>query len=292
MHLRLAACASLILVVLAAPAAARAADTVRPSSDSRTISVPPGERAGLALRCPGSSVALGAAVTRRGRGVTVHRSVPGTDAGSWRFQASNTAAGARRLSAVIRCVRLELPSGVSGVRLMVSTRRTAAFAIPAGGSTNLDVRCARGWIPTGYGLQAGADAADVRVAQSFPDPREWGFTLENTGGDAARARVAVRCLRRIVTGSRGGSETTLRFVVSHPLFTNRVGPGSRSFSHACASRQFATATGVVLDEADDIVLRDSHPAGTRSGVWSFRQASGTEVVESKLVCLGLSPRFR
>ena len=292
MLLRLAAGAALIVLVLAAPAAARAADTVRPSAVSGSASVPAGSSAGLTLRCPGSSVALNAAVTRQGTGTTVRRSVPGEDAASWRFRLRNEAGGARRVDATLRCVRLVVPNGVSGVRLRVSTRRPPAFAIPAGATSSVDIRCAPGWVPTGYGLEAGHDAADIRVAGAFPDAREWSFTLENTGSDAARARLSVRCLKRVVTGSRGGSPTTLRFLLDHPLFTDQVGPGSRSVSHSCSSRQFALATGVVLDAADDIVMRGSHPAGARRGVWSFRQPSGTEAVETKLVCLGLSPRFR
>jgi hypothetical protein len=292
MLLRLAAFAALILLVLAVPAAAQAADTVRPSAVSGSASVPAGGSRGLTLRCPGTSVALNAAVTRQGPGTTVRRSAPGDDAGSWRFRLRNDADGARRVEATLRCVRLEVPSGVSGAGLMVSTRRPPAFTIPPGGSSSVDVRCARGWLPTGYGVGAGADAADVKVAFAFPDAREWSFTLENTGSDPALASVSVRCLRRIVSARRGGSPTELRFLLDHPFFTNSVGPGARAFSHSCSSRQFALATGVVLDPADDIVMRDSHPAGARRGVWSFRQPSGTEEVDSKLVCLGLSPRFR
>ena len=279
-------------MVLAAPGTAVAADTVQPSSVGGSVTVPPGATRALTLRCPTRAVALNAAVSRRGSGVTVRRSLPGNDASSWSFRASSEASGPRRLGAIIRCVRLALPSGVSGVQLMVATRRPPAVAIPPGASTSLDVRCARGWIPTGYGIGAGAAAADVRVANAFPDQREWSFTLENTGSDAARASVHVRCLRRVVGGRRGGSATTLRFEASNPFFTDQVGPGSSSFSHACASRQFSVATGIVLDPADDIVMRDSHPSGPREGVWRLRQASGTEAVDSKLVCLGRRQHFR
>jgi hypothetical protein len=291
MRLCLAACAALILVLLVAPGAAFAADTVRPSYEGETVSVPGNGSAALTLRCPGSSVALNAAVSRRGSGVTVRRSLPGTDAASWSFRASNAASGPRRLSALIRCVRLAVPSGVSGVRLTVATRRPPGFAIPAGGTADADVRCAPGFVPTGYGLQAGADAGNVHVTRAVPSARAWSFTLENTGAAAADASLQVRCLRQTVNARRGGAPTSLRFRVSRPSFENSGIPTGDGFTHRCARRQFSLAAGVSFDPRADIVLDESFAASERFGVWLFRRSQTSETIRSSIVCLRRGSRF-
>jgi hypothetical protein len=280
-----------LAALLAVPAAARAADVVRPSSVSQATVVPAGGARTLALRCPTAAVALNAAVTRHGSGVSLRRSVPGADAGSWRFRLANASGARRRAAAVLRCVRLEVPAGISGVHLNVSTRRRPAVAIPAGGTADVGVRCHRGWGATGYALQPGADAGDIRIAAAVPSASGWSFTLENTGAALADTNLSVRCLKRDVSGRRAGAATTLRFVLARPTFENRVRSGAGGFSHTCARRQFAVATGLSLDPDDDIVMRGSFPSAGDTGVWSFRHSGAAESVESSLVCLTRGARF-
>jgi hypothetical protein len=291
MRLSLAACASLILVVLVPPAAALAADTVRPSYEGESVSIPPGATRGLTLDCPAGAVALNAAVSRRGSGVTVRRSTPGVEAGSWSFRASNRTSGRRRMSAIVRCVRLTTPAGVSGVQLLVRTLMPPGFDIPAGGTADRQVRCPRGWVPTGYGIHAGADAGAVNVSRAVPDARGWSFTLENSGAAAAEASLKVRCLRRTVTGSRGGTPTSLRFRFSRPRFDNSGIPSGDGFTHRCGRRQFSLAAGVAFHPQADIVLDESFAASERLGVWLFRRSDTTEDIRSWIVCLRRGSRF-
>jgi hypothetical protein len=289
---RLAACIALSTALLAAPAGASAADVVTPSSVAASTTVPARGSSTLTLRCPASAVALNAAVTRRGAGVTVRRSLPGRDAGDWRFRlAAAEGARLRGVRAVLRCVRLELPNGVSGARLVVSTRRPPAVEIPAGASTAVEVRCARGFVGTGYGLDAGG-GRDVRIAAASPLARGWSFRLENIGSSPAAARLHVRCLQRTVSARRGGVPTELVFQVARRAFSNRVGPGAaRIFSHSCLAGEFSVATGSVVDPADAIVLSGSHPLRSRSGRWAFRRASAGDRVRSSLVCLSRRTQF-
>lgn len=289
---RSAACISLAAALLAVPAAAHAQDVVKPSSVEASTTVPAGGASTLTLRCPSTAVALNAAITRQGEGVNVRRSAPGSGPRDWSFRLT-AAAGARGrgASAVLRCVSVEVPDGVSGVRLFVSTRKHPGISIPAGSSTSVQPRCGGGYAGTGYGLDRGA-RDDVRVAAAVPTAHGWNFRLENTGAASATAALSVRCLKRAATGRRAGAPTTLRFQVARPEFQNDVGPvADRGFSNACTRRQFSVAAGVSFDWRDDIVLGRSHPAGPWAGVWSFRQATGTEKVRSFLVCLGRRTQF-
>lgn len=288
---RPAACAALLAVFLTATTAAHAADVVRPSSVSRTTFVPAGGSATLALTCPAGAVALNAAVEQQGPGVRMRRSMPGETANTWRFRLANAARGPRQAAAVLRCVRLEVPNGISGVQLAVKTRNESGVRVPAGGTSDVSLRCGPGWAATGYGLEPGADAARIRLAAAIPAARGWDFTVENTGSRLARTGVRVRCLKRDVPGRRGGEATRLRFALARPSFEDSVGPGSDDFAHDCGRRQFAVATGVSLDPADDIRLVRSFPDGGGSGVWAFRQAGAPQTVQSSLVCLGRGSRF-
>jgi hypothetical protein len=292
MSKRLAACISVTIPLLAAPAGAHAEDVVQPVSVSAATTVPAGGASTLTLRCPETGVALNAAVTRQGAGVSVRRSGPGRDSNDWRFRLT-AAEGARSrgVRAVLRCVGLALPRDVSRARLDVSTQRPPAVEIPAGSSTAVRIGCARGFVGTGYGLERGA-RQDVTIAEAVPGARGWSFRLENTGASPASARLSVRCLKRVVGARRGGARTRLTFRVARPEFRNQVGPGSgRGFSNACTRRQFSVATGVSFDWRDDIALGRSHPAAPWAGVWTFRQASGTEEVRSFLVCLARRTQF-
>jgi hypothetical protein len=289
---RIALCTSLTVALLAAPAGALAADVVVPSSVAGSTTVPAGGSTTLTLRCPSAAVALNAAVTRLGAGVTVRRSIPGAGAGDWRFRLA-AADGARRrgVRAVLRCVRLSLPAGASGGRLVVSTRRPPVFVIPAGSFVAAQIGCQAGFVPTGYGLDRGA-RRDVTIAAAIPTANGWNFSLENTGASSARARFTARCLKRVVSARRGDVATSMTFGVRQRGFSNEVGPGARSrFSHSCRQREFSAATGSVVDPADAIELSGSHPTHSRGGHWAFAHARAGDRVSSSLVCLSRRTQF-
>lgn len=295
MATRFALCTSLTIALLAAPASALAADVVAPSSVAGSITVPAGGSSTLTLRCPGAAVALNAAVTRRGAGVRVRRSIPGAGSGNWSFRLS-AASGAREraVRAVLRCVRLALPAGVTGTRLIVSTRRPPSFAVPAGSSTGVQVRCARGFVPTGYGLDRGV--RDLTLAAAAPNPRGWDFRLENTGASSASARLSVRCLKQSVRARDDGGPTQLDFVVARRVFsdaiTRKPPPQSRgTFTHTCAESQFSVATGHSLDPAAGAVVTRTGPDGLRAGRWTFRGATDGELMTTFLLCLNRHTQF-
>jgi hypothetical protein len=295
MPTRFALSASLIIVLLALPASALAADVVVPSRVAASTTVPAGGSRTLTLHCPATAVALNAAVTRRGAGVTVRRSIPGAASGDWRFRLSAAADARRRgVRAALRCVRLALPAGVSNARLVVSTRRPPAITVAAGSSSGLEVRCARGFIPTGYGLDRGAN--DLTLAGAEPEPRGWGFRVENTGPSSANARLSVRCLKRSVRARDAGGPTQLDFAIGRRVFsdaiTRKPPPRSRgTFTHTCAESQFSVATGHALDSADGAVVTGTGPDGLRAGRWTFRGARPGEVMTTFLLCLHRHTRF-
>jgi hypothetical protein len=277
--------------LLAFPATAHAQDVVRPSSVTGGTTVPAGGSKTLTLRCPGTGVALNAAVTSQAAGVTVRRSTPGTAANDWRFRVSAAAGAAGgRVGAVLRCVRLRLPQNMSGARLLIRTRMRPFQQIQAGAPAAKRVRCGRGWIGTGYGLDYGA-SGELRVAEAVPDASGWRFRVENTGARVTSASVSVRCLKRTVAARRSGARTSLGFQVARSAVVNEVPAGSRAVRSSCTRRQFSLATGVSFDWRDDIVQLNSHPRGERAGLWSFSQAGGIEPVRSFLVCLGRRSQF-
>jgi hypothetical protein len=292
MPTRFALLGTLTIALLALPASALAADVVVPSSVTGSTTVPAGGASTLTLRCPATAVALNAAVTRRGAGVSVRRSIPGADSGDWRFRLAAAADTRRReVRAVLRCVRLAVPPGVSGARLVVGTRRAPAFTIPAGSFISAQVGCNAGFTATGYGLDRGA-RPDVTVAAAIPTANGWNFSLENTGSTPARARVTARCLKRVVSARREGAPTSLNFRIARREFSNRVGPGARrSFSHSCRRSEFSTATGSRVDPADGIELSGSHPARSRGGRWVFAHADAGDRVSSSLICLNRRTGF-
>jgi hypothetical protein len=293
MPLRIAVCLSLTAALLALPAAVEAADVVRPSSVSSTALVPAGATRTVSLQCPSSSVALSGAVTRTGPGVTIRRSTPGSEPGTWRFRvAVQRGAGARRAQAVLRCVRLAVPNGLSGVRLAVKTRSRRGAPVPVGGTASVAVRCGPAWLATGYGLDAGS-GGNVRLASAMPVASGWRFTLENVGSAPASAGVSVRCVRQTVRASRAGGSAELRFQITRPSQANGLGTSPRpSFSHSCGGRLFSLATGFTVDPLATIELAASGPLHATRGRWQFRQASGGDEVRTFLVCLSRSSRFK
>jgi hypothetical protein len=292
MPLRIAACLSLTAALLALPAAADAANVVRPSSVSSTALVPAGATRTVSLQCPSSSVALNGAVTRTGPGVTVRRSTPGSQPGTWRFRvAAQRGGGARRAHAVLRCVRLAVPRGLSGASLGVKTRTRPVVPIPVGGTASVAVRCGPAWLATGYGLDAGP-SGNVRLASAVPVAHGWDFTLENVGSAPATAGVSARCVRQTVSAQRSGGSAELRFQITRPSQANSLGTSPRPrFSHSCGQRRFSLATGFTLDPLATIELADSGPLKATWGRWQFRQASGGDEVRTFLVCLSRSSEF-
>ena len=285
---RTALCIPLTLALLAAPASALAGDVVVPSSVAGTTTVPADGSRTLALSCPARAVALNAAVTNHDPGVTVRRSIPGSEAGTWSFRLRG-ADGGGGVRAVLRCVRLQLPVGVSGASLDVSTRRPPV-EVPASGRTTVRLRCGPAWVGTGYGFDPGT-RGDVRLASVVPRAHGWDFTLQNDAAAARTARVSARCLRQTVTSTGA----RLRFGVARLVFSNLIGrmPGSAgTFTENCARTQFSLATGYLVDETSEVQLRLTHPEGRRAGRFRFRGAASDDVVTTFLVCLSRRTQFR
>jgi hypothetical protein len=282
---------SVVLVLLAVPAEALGASTIRTSSVTGGLVVPAGATSKIRLHCPPSAVALNAAVTRRGSGVEVRRSIPGDDVGSWAFRVAASGSGSRSVSAVVRCVRLEPPADLSAVRLHVKTRSRPGIPVAAGATETVRLGCGAGWSATGYAL-AGDPGDTVRLAAVVPDAHGWRFTLENTGSAPARAGVSARCLRtRVAARRQGGGTAELGFTVSRHARTDTVGPGSASsFSRTCGGG-FSLATGSSVDAAAPIELALSSPAGSGGARWKFARASAGDRVQSVLVCLARGSGF-
>jgi hypothetical protein len=269
------------LVVLGAvPASAAAAlPVVDPVSVRGSTNLPSGGERTLVLTCPEPAVALHA-------GASVEPgsdSVPGSNARRWSFRfVSDAGDPARRVRAVLRCVRLQLPAGVSGVRLTVGTVRGPDEFVVAGASRRIALTCQRGMIPTGWGIERGASGQALAVAAANPTRRGFVFRLENTGRVGASATARIRCLKRSQRAQSG----------ERHAFTTRVarfddsGPGAR---HACRGSEYSLSTGVSLDPADHILLTRAMPAGARGGRWSF---NGSGEASTSLVCLDRTSRFR
>jgi hypothetical protein len=291
MRLRAAAGISLTAALASLPAAAHAADVVRPSSVTGRIVVPEGGASTVRLHCPSSAVALNGAVTRRGAGVTVRRSSPGDDPGSWGFRvAAAEGASHRAASMVLRCVRLELPAGLSSASLQLNTRRESDIRVPAGGTVSVQVRCGAAWIATGYGLDRGT-REDVLVDSAVPTAHGWDFVLENTRSTTASVSMSARCLKRIVTADGGSAQ--LRFRAARPSFEHViVTGGTPTLLHSCGPGRFSLATGFTLDPLDPIELGWGSPVRRRGGRWTLRRASAGDRVSASLVCLNEGSGFR
>lgn len=287
---RLAAALSVLAVLAVAPAGAHAANVIRTTSVTASAVVPPGSTSTGRLECPSPWVALSGAVTSKGTGVTRASSSPGSGASDWRFRFAADSSARRTVRTVLRCVRLDVPSGVSGARLSVQTRRRLNLEVPVGGTASVAVRCGgRAWVATGYGF---ADrTGSVRLASVVPAAHGWRFVLENVGAAAALADVSARCLKQTVTADVGGGSAQLRFRLSRPAQENTVGPNRARFAHRCGANQFSLATGSVVDPAATIELADSGPTRPGWGRWTFREASGGERVRTFLVCLARGSAF-
>jgi hypothetical protein len=279
---------SILIALLAVPADALAAGAVRTSSVTARLVVPGGGPRTMRLECPSNTVALNGAITRRGSGVAVPRSTPGSDPHSWTFRVAASGSGSRAVSAVVRCVRVEIPNDHGVAHLDVRSRLRPVVPVPAGGTATVRLACGPAWSATGYGFAAD-QRGEVRLSSVVPTAHGWRFTLENTGATGARAGVSARCLRTDVTTTRG---STLSFGVARRAATNTVGPGAaRTFSRSCGGG-FSLATGTSVDPADSIELALSSPLGRSGGHWTFANASAGDQVQSVLVCLSRASRFR
>ena len=286
MPLRLAASVSAIAVLITVPAGAHAANAVRPSSINSTSTLSAGTHT-IRSECPSPSVAVNAAVIRKSPGVTLRRSIPGRGTGDWRFRVE-VADGGSRVRSVLRCVRLDVPAGLSGARLEVNTRKRPGVAVPVGGAAEVAVRCGPAWVATGYGLDAGP-SGNVRLASVVPVAHGWNFVLENVGSAPVTAGVSARCLRRRV-GTTGSAE--LRFDITRPSRGNILATDSTpALTQGCGPGRFSLATGSIVDPRDPIELAASGPFRSQLGRWAFRQASAGDGVRTFLVCLSRGSGF-
>jgi len=278
----IARASALALVAAAALPAAALAGPVRPVSVAKSTNIPAGETRSLTLRCPARAVALNASATTE-----LADSIPGGNARTWtfRFAARNMARSGR---AVLRCVRMRLPKRVGRITLAVETRIEPIFEVPAGGTQRLAIRCSRGQVPTGWGLERTGAGNDLTIASAMPTRRGWAFTVENAGSAGAAGALHVRCLEKRQRAASG----------QHHAFSTRVasfreqleGPGTTR--RACRRSEFSVSTGVSLPASDDILLTATGPVGRRGGEWSFAQPAGTIGVRTSIVCLAKNTRFR
>jgi hypothetical protein len=284
---------SVVLVLLAVPAEALGASTIRTSSVTGRLVVPAGATSKIRLHCPQSAVALNAAVTRRGAGVVVRRSIPGQDVGSWAFRVAASGSGSRSVSAVVRCVRLRVPAGLSAVRLHVKTRSRPGIPVAAGATETVRLGCGAGWSATGYALTG--DAGDtVRLAAVVPNAHGWRFTLENTGSAPTRAGVSARCLRtRVAARRQGGGTAELRFNVTRPSFSTVFPRGGPQIdATGCRVGRFSLAAGGSVDPASTIELLIASPLRERGARWRFGQPREGDRFTGRVVCLSRTSRFR
>jgi len=284
---------ALVLAVLAVPADALAASAVRTSSVTGRLVVPAGRASTITLHCPANTVAVNGAVSRRGGGVVLRRSMPKRDVGAWAFRvAAAGGSGSRSVSAVARCVGMRVPSGFEGARLRALTRHRLGIALGAGQTATTRLGCGRAWSATGYGFDAGA-SGHVRLRAAVPDSHGWRFTFENTGSSSAQAGVSARCIARTVAARRsGGGTSELRFRFARRTRGVVLLPGDGTFGDACGGNRFSLATGFRSDPAASVELALASPTGRRAGRWSYRGAGATDTMQSFLVCLSRTSRFR
>jgi hypothetical protein len=272
------------------PAGAAAENTIVPSSVERSATVPAGGARSLRLACPDTAVALHAAVVRLPGGAGVSDSIPGSSARRWTIRLAGAASGDRKVTAVLRCVRLRLPLGVSGVTLRVASGSRPSLAVAPRDSARAGLTCPQGYAPTGYGF--GASSTAVSLAAAVPTRRGWRFRVENGGGSPTTAAVRIRCLQPMVRGRRGGRVVRLRFGLQRLDFRRTVPTGDReSLRGFCARDHISVASGVALDPSDDILLRTTYPAGGSSARWSFGNTGAPAQIRAYMLCLARFSRF-
>jgi hypothetical protein len=279
-----------IALLAAMPAGASAQRTVLSSSVEGSVSVPAGKARSVTLSCPNTAVALHAAPVRMPRGVRVANSLPGDEVRRWTLRFASVAHKRRKVKAVLRCVRLDLPAAVTGVTVRVNTTSLPGLRVRAGATRQTALRCPPGFVPTGQGF--GASTRALSLVAAVPNGRGWVFRIKNRGDSAAGASVSIRCLERVVAGRRGGARATIAFRVKRVAYDFPISSGkNRSVSGACARDRFSLGTGISLDSADDISLMRSFPSAKRAAWWFFNNAGPPEPVTAYVLCLARGSRF-
>ena len=272
--------------LVAFPAASEASDVIQPSAVSRSATIDGGATRTLELSCRAPAIALNATAGGLPAGAELRRSSPSAGVLGWSLElAAADSAARQRLGASIRCLRLELPTGVRDVSLGAATKRTPPVQVPAGETRRTSVRCERGFIPTGYGVDRGG--AQVRLAEALASARGWSFRLANPGSAAAQASVVIRCTRAKVEGLRRGAPVSLRLETRRASFTDTVAAG-RSLRHSCRAGEFSVATGFSLPSG--VELESAQPTSALGGRWSFRGSGGR--VRTQVLCLARDSTFR
>jgi hypothetical protein len=268
-----------LLALAAVPAPAAAAPLVDPVSVSRSVTVPSGATRSLTLTCPGTAVALhGAASWELGTD-----SIPGSHPQRWTFRfASEAGDPSRRASAVVRCVRLRLPAAIDGVRLVVGTGSRPHVEVGARSTTQVVLRCDRGQVAVGWGVERGDAGREIGVTAIARTPRSFGFELENRGSATATATPRIRCLERTQRSSSGLTH-------SFKLRTTSFEDSGRTARHACRRGEYSVSAAAVLDPDDGAFLEAAMPRGPRGALWRFSRPTGAT---SELVCLARGTTFR
>jgi hypothetical protein len=263
--------------------AAGMARVVEPVTVSKSISVPAGQTRTLDLRCPAHSVALNGSVRGPLAGT---ESIPHNDARRWGFRI--TAGTKARSSGVdLRCVRLRLPHRVDGVGLSVGTQIEPIFEIPSGNRQQIAVRCNRGQVPVGWGLERRTPGNALELAGVVPTDRGWLFTIANPGPVGAAGTIYGRCLQRKQRAASGQRHVFSTRVAS---FTQPMDGGGTT-SRSCRRRELSVSTGVYLAPGDGIRMTATSLFGSRGGEWSFAQPFGAASIKTSLICLARSTGF-
>lgn len=284
---RPAALAVLAAALGPASAAAEARDVIVPSSVERTVRLGADDERALALACPGTGVALNAAVTRASGDVSVRESRPGSAPQGWSMSLSAGDGG--RATAVLRCVSLVLPAGSEAVDLRERSQLPPARTIAAGATRRVVVDCPAGYLATGYGV-AGGLRGDVRVAAALPRATGWALRLHNAGDRTARAAVRTRCLSATARGRIDGRPASLAFRIARRAAGEGAGPGS-AFTRRCRPGEFSVATGSTPAGAGGLTPAAGGAFGERGARWSFAGPGGPQRVTTHLLCMDLSSRF-
>ncbi len=276
-----------LTAALAGPAAAEAqAPLVEMLTVSESITVTADAPRSLTLGCPGTSVAVSGSVTT-GLG-TLTDSIPRRGASHWTFRFTSPG-GSHEVTGVLRCVRLNLPGGVDGVRLVVGSAVEPGVLVAAGKTERVAVGCPADQVPTGWGFKRISGGNSIAVTAAAPSQAGWVFKLENRGSSAARVTPRIRCLASTQRASSGQRHS---FSLRAASFVDRIDAGANEAeAHACRATEYSLSTGVSLDSADDILLKGTYPAGLRGGRWSFRQANGQSTVKTTLLCLASDTSF-
>jgi hypothetical protein len=249
------------------------------------VSVGPGATS-VTIGCPRGGVALSGSVIAISPDVTTRDSMP-SGVNSWTFRF----AGTGNARAAVRCVRVPPTGGLRRSTVRTASRTFDATVEPHS-SLRATLRCARGFVPTGYGLQQG-QSGTATLAVARPGRQAWSFVLENDGNDDTRPRLHARCLARAANASGPNGSARHPLVVRVAGFRDRVSGGvRRRVTHRCPAGHFSAGTGHSLPVTDDIEATRAFPHRGRLGRWTFvNPGGGAETARSFLTCLSLRTTF-